>query len=95
MIDFSRVKNYYIRCGLICPAIQPDMGTDAIPSKEHLHGIPGDAHIHFLANVLIGDGVVHLLHGDVVIRPHCGDLPRRQLERAGRNPILSRRSISL
>ena len=75
---------------LICPAVQPHMGTNAIPSKEHLHRIPGDAHIHLLANVFIRDRVVHLFYGDVVVRANCGDLPRRQLKRAGRQRLEER-----
>lgn len=72
---------------LIRPAVQPHMETDAIPSKEYLYCIPSDAHIHFLSNVLIRDGVIHFLHGNVVVRADCGDLLHRQFERAGRKRL--------
>ena len=75
---------------LICPAVQPNMGTNAILSKEYLHCIPGDAHIYLLANVLIRDGIVHLLHGDVVVRANRSDLPRRQFKRARRQRLEKR-----
>lgn len=75
---------------LICLAVQPHMGTNAIPSKEHLHCIPGDAHIHLLANVLIRDGIIHFLHRDVIVRTNRGDLPRRQLERTERQRLEKR-----
>ena len=65
---------------LIGAAIQAQMGSNASPRKENLHGSPGKAHIHLLLDVFIWDGVIHALHTDMVVVLDCGHLPDRQFE---------------
>ena len=65
---------------LIGTAMEPQMGGNARPCKENLHGSPGQAHIHLLLDVFIRYGVVHALYADMIIVLDSGNLPDGQFK---------------
>ena len=67
---------------LIRPAIESGVGADAVCVKENLHGSLCDAHIHFLFNVFIWNGIIHIVDGNVIVRPNSRHFPRCQLKQS-------------
>ena len=66
---------------LIHPAIESGVRADAVCAKENLHGSLCDAHIHFLFNVFIWNGIIHIADGNVIVRPNSRHFPRYRLKR--------------
>ena len=74
-------RHMLLHCAvLIGAAIQAQMGSNASPRKEYLHGSPGKTHIHLLLDIFIRYGIVHALHADMVVVLDSGNLPDSQLE---------------
>jgi len=64
---------------LTFPTEEAAVGSDTSLLVEHFNGGCGNPDIHLTFNVLIGDGVIHALHRDVVVELNCCFLPLRQL----------------
>lgn len=69
---------------LVESSVQPWMGTDPAPIVEHLYGGSGQTHIHFLADILKGNRVVHPFHGNMVVGANGSLFPAGKLEWIGR-----------
>lgn len=69
------------RAVLIRPAIESGVRADVVCVKENLHGSLCDAHIHFLFNVFIWNGIIHIAHGNVIVQPDSRHFPRCRLKR--------------
>lgn len=73
------------RAILVRTAVKPRMRGNSVAFEENLDRTHSEAHVYFLLDVLIWNGVVLLIHADVVIVLDCGDLPRGQLKRESGN----------
>ena len=59
--------------------VEPRMGADPIAIEEYFNNVFGYSHIHFMPDVLMGDGVVHFLDCYAIIELYGSDLPNRYL----------------
>ena len=63
----------------IFAACQPDVGSDTVAIAEDLHSPLGQPYLHFLLEVLAGNAVEHLFHGDMVVVLYRGSFPQGKL----------------
>ena len=67
-------------CAILTRAsCQPDVGSDTVAIAEDLHGPLGQPYLHFLLEVLAGNAVEHLFHGDMVVVLYRGSFPQGKL----------------
>ena len=71
----SRVICAFIGAVLIRFSVQSAVRSDTIPVKEYLDGTSRHTDIDFSLDVFVGNGVIHFIHGDVVIQRDCGNFP--------------------
>ena len=60
---------------LVETSVKTQVGSNTGAGEEYLHCSPDQTHIYLLLNVLIWNGVVHVLHTDVVVVLDGGHLP--------------------
>ena len=69
---------------LVESTVQSGDEANAVSTTKHLHRGSGEAYIHILLDILNLGGVVHALHGNVVIGSLSCYLPGRQFKGSGR-----------
>jgi len=61
--------------GVLAVTGATQVGGDALPVQEDLHGAGGEPHLHRLAGATVGDGVEVAVDVDVVVQPHLAHAP--------------------
>ena len=67
----ARLQAFSRRSGVYLSAVR----ADTVSFKEYLNGASRHTDIDFSLDVFVGNGVIHFIHGDVVIRRDCGNFP--------------------
>ena len=63
-------------------AVAPDMRGDAVALEKDFNCALGHAHVHLVFDVFVGHGVLHFVHGDVIVECQGSDLPDGKFKRA-------------
>ena len=69
---------------LICPAVESGVRTNAVSIKENLNSALCNANIHFLLDVFVWSGVIHVFDRNMIVWSHGRYFPCRQLKRSRR-----------
>src|ERR1039458_8433338 len=58
--------------------VEPGMRANAMILEKDFNDLTSDANVHLMFDVFIGDTVMHLLYGNVIIELYDGNFPECQ-----------------